>query len=52
MTLPVARDLARHLIRVVTVAPGTFDTPMLAQLPQAARDSYSINPNATKTRKS
>lgn len=41
MTLPVARDLARHLIRVVTVAPGTFDTPMLAQLPQAARDSLA-----------
>lgn len=43
MTLPVARDLARHLIRVVTVAPGTFDTPMLAQLPQAARDSLAAS---------
>lgn len=30
MTLPLARDLARHAIRVVTVAPGLFDTPMLA----------------------
>jgi NAD(P)-dependent dehydrogenase (short-subunit alcohol dehydrogenase family) len=32
MTLPVARDLARSLIRVVTVAPGVFDTPLLAGL--------------------
>lgn len=39
MTLPLARDLADKLIRVVTVAPGTFDTPMLAGLPQEARDS-------------
>lgn len=43
MTLPVARDLSRHLIRVVTVAPGTFNTPMLAQLPQAARDSLAAS---------
>lgn len=39
MTLPVARDLARHQIRVVTIAPGLFDTPLLAGLPQEARDS-------------
>ncbi|MBP6031094.1 MAG: SDR family NAD(P)-dependent oxidoreductase [Sphingobium sp.] len=39
MTLPVARDLAQHLIRVVTIAPGIFWTPMLAGLPQAAQDS-------------
>lgn len=39
MTLPVARDLAQHLIRVVTVAPGVFWTPMVAGLPQAAQDS-------------
>lgn len=39
LTLPVARDLAQHLIRVVTVAPGIFWTPMLAGLPQAAQDS-------------
>ena len=39
MTLPVARDLARHGIRVMAVAPGTFDTPMLAGLPEAARES-------------
>lgn len=43
MTLPIARDLSRHLIRVVTVAPGTFNTPMLAQLPQAARDSLAAS---------
>ncbi len=39
MTLPVARELARFGIRVVTVAPGTFDTPLLAGLPEAARQS-------------
>jgi 3-hydroxyacyl-CoA dehydrogenase/3-hydroxy-2-methylbutyryl-CoA dehydrogenase len=38
MTLPAARDLARSGIRVVTIAPGTFDTPLLAALPQPARD--------------
>ncbi|HZJ85271.1 MAG TPA: SDR family NAD(P)-dependent oxidoreductase [Syntrophomonadaceae bacterium] len=43
MTLPIARDLSRHLIRVVTIAPGTFNTPMLAQLPQAARDSLAAS---------
>jgi NAD(P)-dependent dehydrogenase (short-subunit alcohol dehydrogenase family) len=41
MTLPVARELARIGIRVMTIAPGTFDTPMLAGLPQAARDSLA-----------
>lgn len=39
MTLPLARDLAGHLIRVVTIAPGMFDTPMLAALPDEARAS-------------
>ncbi|WP_448500701.1 SDR family NAD(P)-dependent oxidoreductase [Sphingomonas sp.] len=39
MTLPIARDLAQHRIRVVTVAPGIFLTPMLMGLPQAAQDS-------------
>jgi NAD(P)-dependent dehydrogenase (short-subunit alcohol dehydrogenase family) len=39
MTLPVARELARHGIRVVAIAPGIFDTPMLAGLPEAARES-------------
>lgn len=39
MTLPVARELGRFGIRVVTIAPGIFDTPMLAGLPEAARTS-------------
>lgn len=39
MTLPIARDLARSGIRVVTVAPGLFLTPMLQGLPQEAQDS-------------
>ncbi len=37
MTLPIARDLASRLIRCVSIAPGTFDTPMLAGLPDEAR---------------
>jgi NAD(P)-dependent dehydrogenase (short-subunit alcohol dehydrogenase family) len=39
LTLPAARDLAQHRIRVVTIAPGIFLTPMLMGLPQAAQDS-------------
>ncbi len=39
MTLPVARDLARSGIRVMTIAPGIFKTPMMASLPQDAQDS-------------
>ena len=39
MTLPIARDLASHRIRVVTVAPGLFNTPLLAGLPEPARES-------------
>src|SRR5437667_53814 len=39
MTLPIARELARHGIRVMTIAPGIFDTPLMAGLPQAARKS-------------
>ncbi len=39
LTLPVARDLAASAIRVVTIAPGVFDTPLLAGLPEAARES-------------
>jgi len=39
MTLPIARDLADKLIRVVTIAPGLFATPLLASLPQEAQDS-------------
>jgi NAD(P)-dependent dehydrogenase (short-subunit alcohol dehydrogenase family) len=39
LTLPVAREFARYGIRVMTIAPGIFDTPMLAGLPEAARQS-------------
>jgi NAD(P)-dependent dehydrogenase (short-subunit alcohol dehydrogenase family) len=39
MTLPLARDLSREGIRVVTIAPGIFDTPLLGALPEAARQS-------------
>lgn len=39
MTLPVARDLARSGIRVMTIAPGIFRTPMLAGLPEDAQKS-------------
>lgn len=39
MTLPIARELARSGIRVMTIAPGLFDTPLLAGLPEAARIS-------------
>ena len=41
MTLPIARDLARHGIRVMTIAPGIFDTPLLGQLPSAVRESLA-----------
>lgn len=41
LTLPAARELARFGIRVVTIAPGTFDTPLLAGLPEAARQSLA-----------
>ncbi len=39
LTLPVARDLAQSAIRVVTIAPGLFLTPLLEGLPQAVQDS-------------
>jgi NAD(P)-dependent dehydrogenase (short-subunit alcohol dehydrogenase family) len=39
MTLPLARDLADKMIRVMAIAPGLFRTPMLAGLPQEAQDS-------------
>jgi NAD(P)-dependent dehydrogenase (short-subunit alcohol dehydrogenase family) len=39
MTLPIARDLARTGIRVMTIAPGLFETPLLGSLPEAARTS-------------
>jgi 3-hydroxyacyl-CoA dehydrogenase/3-hydroxy-2-methylbutyryl-CoA dehydrogenase len=43
MTLPAARDLARHKIRVVTIAPGLFDTPLLAALPVEAREALGAS---------
>ena len=43
LTLPVARELADRAVRVVAVAPGLFDTPMLAGLPAAARESLAGN---------
>ncbi|HLX59126.1 MAG TPA: 3-hydroxyacyl-CoA dehydrogenase [Ktedonobacteraceae bacterium] len=39
MTLPIARDLSRNGIRVMTIAPGIFDTPLLGALPEPARIS-------------
>ncbi|MBV8343416.1 MAG: 3-hydroxyacyl-CoA dehydrogenase [Candidatus Eremiobacteraeota bacterium] len=39
MTLPIAREFAQHQIRVMSIAPGIFDTPMLAGLPEPARES-------------
>jgi NAD(P)-dependent dehydrogenase (short-subunit alcohol dehydrogenase family) len=41
MTLPIARDLASLGIRCVTIAPGTFDTPMLAMLPDEQRQALA-----------
>src|SRR5947209_5948554 len=41
LTLPVARDLSAVGVRVMTIAPGTMDTPMLAQLPEAARQALA-----------
>jgi NAD(P)-dependent dehydrogenase (short-subunit alcohol dehydrogenase family) len=41
LTLPVARELAGEAVRVVAIAPGLFDTPMVAGLPPVARDSLA-----------
>ena len=41
MTLPIAREFARIGVRVMAIAPGTFDTPLLAGLPDAARQSLA-----------
>jgi NAD(P)-dependent dehydrogenase (short-subunit alcohol dehydrogenase family) len=41
MTLPAARDLSKAGIRVLTIAPGTFATPMLGQLPEEARQALA-----------
>lgn len=41
LTLPIARELARFGIRVMTIAPGIFETPMMAGLPEKARQSLA-----------
>ncbi len=41
MTLPIAREFARIGVRVMTIAPGTFDTPLMNNLPEAARQSLA-----------
>jgi NAD(P)-dependent dehydrogenase (short-subunit alcohol dehydrogenase family) len=43
MTLPIARDLARSGIRVCTIAPGLFDTPLLMGLPEPAREALGAS---------
>ena len=43
MTLPLARDLAQHGIRVCTIAPGLFLTPLMAELPQPVQDSLAAS---------
>jgi NAD(P)-dependent dehydrogenase (short-subunit alcohol dehydrogenase family) len=43
MTIVAARDLATKQIRVCTIAPGTFDTPLLARLPEEVKDSLAIS---------
>lgn len=43
LTLPAARDLSRDAIRVMTIAPGLFDTPLLALLPEEARKALGDN---------
>lgn len=43
LTLPAARDLARSGIRVMCIAPGIFETPMMAGMPQEVRDSLAAN---------
>ncbi len=42
MTLPIARDLSSVGIRVMTIAPGLFETPMLASLPEAVRTELGL----------
>ena len=43
MTLPIARDLSNQGIRCVTIAPGLFDTPLLASLPEKVRQFLAKN---------
>jgi len=42
LTLPAARDMASRGVRVVTIAPGTFDTPLLAALPEESREQLGL----------
>ena len=52
LTLPVARDLAFAGVRVNTIAPGIMDTPLMAGLPEAARESLGqqvLNPKRLGT---
>lgn len=41
MTVPIAREFARYGIRIVTIAPGIMDTPMMANMPDKVRDSLA-----------
>lgn len=43
LTLPAAREFARHGIRVMCIAPGVFETPMMAGMPQEVRDSLAAD---------
>jgi NAD(P)-dependent dehydrogenase (short-subunit alcohol dehydrogenase family) len=43
MTLPIARDLASVGIRIVTIMPGLFETPMFAGLPEEAKASLAVS---------
>jgi NAD(P)-dependent dehydrogenase (short-subunit alcohol dehydrogenase family) len=43
MTLPMARDLAQHGIRVCTIAPGIFATPLLLELPEPVQQSLAAS---------
>jgi NAD(P)-dependent dehydrogenase (short-subunit alcohol dehydrogenase family) len=49
MTLVAARDLAQRMIRVCTIAPGLFDTPLLARLPEHVKTALgaSVPPGTT-----
>lgn len=43
LTLPVARELARYAVRVATIAPGIFETPMMVAMPQEVRDALGAS---------
>ncbi|WP_341675352.1 SDR family NAD(P)-dependent oxidoreductase [Niveibacterium sp. SC-1] len=43
LVLPAARELARHAVRVVGIAPGIMDTPIMARMPQTLRDGLAAN---------